>query len=626
MFLHTGHFKQKHHELVHAAGAHQTHVAHPRHLAQVDGPDTTLGKSRRQSVTFQSSNLRESVFNKTGVIKEGALAKLNTGVRRSWQKRYFEISGKYLKYYSDSRKTEVKGVCDLLNCESAAMINQLDLKIVLGAPTNSEIILRLPEDKSEQDDWTDAFNSVLEQKGIAISVQEAHQSAGHIVSASCYGFMFEMVAKSDLKIPALWIASNTKNPVIINVYVCYGQMYENINRPDDWMQVGAENYSQCKEVRRVEFITPVMLEVGNTLSIYIHTPDSIYGVGYSQEPFTEVDENIELRSGFPTTVAQPFGKPGAFSGSFVGRLEYVVHQEKKTRFMGRTSGMRCYGDMMAEEKANTEWLEAKTDAGKKYYYNGRTGETSWNNPDIAMSLKRLMDSFVGPDGEALSYQDQVHRCFATVDSDEDGIIDQNQFGDLLESIGMKFEDGAEIMHIFAQIDQNEDGKVRAQEFYQWLVEETGFAADHAVINWSSKNKKTGWVQAVDQQGVKFYYEPESGDTSWDNPDADEERRSIIEERPGITLDERLRNIFVMFDTDSDGQLSNEEFQTLVITLEPGLSDKKIAGHVRDIGLDIQKYSPALSDSVAITYPSFVGYWKRQLQSITKVNKGPKISV
>ena len=58
------------------------------------------GGGRKNSSRFKKARHthRDSMFGQS-VLKEGYLEKESSGMLKKWQRRYFELSGHYLKYY-----------------------------------------------------------------------------------------------------------------------------------------------------------------------------------------------------------------------------------------------------------------------------------------------------------------------------------------------------------------------------------------------------------------------------------------------------------------------------------------------------------------------------------------------
>jgi hypothetical protein len=70
-------------------------------------------------------------MNATEITIEGYLQKRSTGIKKSWQPRFFELGGHYLKYYTGSDKQDVRAVTDLLQLTEAAAIGEIEIHLVL---------------------------------------------------------------------------------------------------------------------------------------------------------------------------------------------------------------------------------------------------------------------------------------------------------------------------------------------------------------------------------------------------------------------------------------------------------------------------------------------------------------
>jgi hypothetical protein len=100
-----------------------------------EGPpgDTCTMDARSRSSSRKKSGFRKSTFDQPCQIK-GYLEKKSTGVRKRWQKRYFEVAGHYLKYSQDegsiNNESTIKSAIDLsklTKCERQGEIFTLKL-------------------------------------------------------------------------------------------------------------------------------------------------------------------------------------------------------------------------------------------------------------------------------------------------------------------------------------------------------------------------------------------------------------------------------------------------------------------------------------------------------------------
>ena len=114
---------------------------------------------RRSSFTKSRKDYNRSVYD-GDTVKEGALDKRTTGMVKRWQSRYFMITGHYLKYFEDEKKTKTKGVIDLsdLLAVTPDAANPEGTTFCL-ALDDAEVTLRGP--KTEVDEWIAALQTFL---------------------------------------------------------------------------------------------------------------------------------------------------------------------------------------------------------------------------------------------------------------------------------------------------------------------------------------------------------------------------------------------------------------------------------------------------------------------------------
>jgi Ca2+-binding EF-hand superfamily protein len=62
--------------------------------------------------------------------------------------------------------------------------------------------------------------------------------------------------------------------------------------------------------------------------------------------------------------------------------------------------------------------------------------------------------------------DPLRDRFDGVDGDQDGRIDQEEFGRLLDKLGLGYED-AQVRAAFTSIDVNGSGQIELEEFRAW---------------------------------------------------------------------------------------------------------------------------------------------------------------
>eukprot|EP00935_MAST-01C_sp_MAST-1C-sp1_P002436 g2436.t1 len=152
-----------------AASVTSPPVARPS-TSGLSSEDKIGGSSRKSSAGRQrkgsgsrfdkkKASWRSSVFQQS-VIKEGYLEKQSSGMIKQWQRRYFELSGHYLKYYEDKgTKSDdtVKGTIDVR--EIAELAAGKDGVIMMATSDGGKINLKAPSETSAAS-WVDAIEQV----------------------------------------------------------------------------------------------------------------------------------------------------------------------------------------------------------------------------------------------------------------------------------------------------------------------------------------------------------------------------------------------------------------------------------------------------------------------------------
>jgi calmodulin len=71
--------------------------------------------------------------------------------------------------------------------------------------------------------------------------------------------------------------------------------------------------------------------------------------------------------------------------------------------------------------------------------------------------------------DAAATRNELVRVFARFDRNDDGAIDEDEFGEMLASLG--WDSAAEVRSLeFAAIDGNSDGLVEFSEFSEWWLD------------------------------------------------------------------------------------------------------------------------------------------------------------
>ena len=141
---------------------------------------------RRRSSLFKDDSgrlLRGSVRDLTMAVKSGNMQKLSTGTFKRWQRRYFVISGHYLKYYESDpgdnvSGAKVKGAMNLLNLSKCEMTNQNKNEFEM---TSHELKMKLRAENAEHaKEWLDAIEVTTEREKLQQAQAQDLQVRNHL--------------------------------------------------------------------------------------------------------------------------------------------------------------------------------------------------------------------------------------------------------------------------------------------------------------------------------------------------------------------------------------------------------------------------------------------------------------
>jgi hypothetical protein len=117
-------------------------------------------KRSRAVLKIRNAPQRRSMYE--GDIQiEGELKKFTSnGLTKRWVSRYFTIRGHYLKYYDNAEKTDVKGVLDLAEIQSARLevLDFTTRKITLESNVAAPLLLKGPTNVMEE--WVRVIDEV----------------------------------------------------------------------------------------------------------------------------------------------------------------------------------------------------------------------------------------------------------------------------------------------------------------------------------------------------------------------------------------------------------------------------------------------------------------------------------
>jgi Ca2+-binding EF-hand superfamily protein len=106
-----------------------------------------------------------------------------------------------------------------------------------------------------------------------------------------------------------------------------------------------------------------------------------------------------------------------------------------------------------------DWCEVPSPSGKIYWFNKRTGVTSWDKPQEVVDWEaREAQKLLAPDMKAY-----LKRCFKDADDDGSGCLSTAEFVALLTGMGLGLEP-EQVETIRAEIDNDNSGSVTWSEF------------------------------------------------------------------------------------------------------------------------------------------------------------------
>jgi Ran GTPase-activating protein (RanGAP) involved in mRNA processing and transport len=116
----------------------------------------------------------------------------------------------------------------------------------------------------------------------------------------------------------------------------------------------------------------------------------------------------------------------------------------------------------------SEWVPMAGKDGSEYYYNVRTLETAWENPDHKETLLTLLEDAAASttDGKELNPHQQIELAFDRFDTDHSGELDAKELQELIIFIGYDMS-SKQLREALTALDRNGDGLISKDEFLQW---------------------------------------------------------------------------------------------------------------------------------------------------------------
>ncbi|KAL7561967.1 hypothetical protein ACA910_022522 [Epithemia clementina (nom. ined.)] len=161
------------------------------------------------------------------------------------------------------------------------------------------------------------------------------------------------------------------------------------------------------------------------------------------------------------------------------------------------------------------WSEAQDPtSGRTYFYNSETGQTSWERPtsESVKNEDEADDSIAPPHGRTVTDNKQ------SVDADQPSINNSAPADEGASPLEIDATSGQEQKFNLPQSELAPDAGDRPNEDTQ----KTGLPA--------------GWVEALDPvHGQTYYYNSETGETSWQHPDRTTRQESTSSEGPTVEV-------------------------------------------------------------------------------------------
>jgi calmodulin len=246
-----------------------------------------------------------------------------------------------------------------------------------------------------------------------------------------------------------------------------------------------------------------------------------------------------------------------------------------------------------------DWCEVPSPSGKVYWFNKRTGVTSWDKPNEIVEWEaREAQKLLAPDMKAY-----LKRCFKEADDDGSGCLSTDEFVALLKSMSLGLEP-EQVEAVRAQIDNDNSGSVTWSEFVSQAEDILKKVSGEAVGDDDDDGDACPWVElvaTVDERGAVmsdgdiaaeeeraaaagddelwatskmstkiYYYNKITNESRWDKPE-----ELTLSESVQPDIKQYLKKQFKLADKDRSGHLSRSEFVQLLKTMPLHLSDEEV---------------------------------------------------
>ncbi len=171
-----------------------------------------------------------------------------------------------------------------------------------------------------------------------------------------------------------------------------------------------------------------------------------------------------------------------------------------------------------EKPAEGDWTEVQDDEGRTYYYNTKTEETSWDNPDgfddtktDSNDTKMQETKDETPDAAGIENGDGWTKV-----KDDDGRT--YYYNTKTEQTSWDKPDG------FEKSKDVDNGMKEEEKNEATTKKDEGKSADEAT-------KEGDWTEVQDDEGQTYYYNTKTEETSWDKPTSFDSKTKDSDAKP-----------------------------------------------------------------------------------------------
>ncbi|CAK4100100.1 unnamed protein product [Aphanomyces euteiches] len=216
----------------------------------------------------------------------------------------------------------------------------------------------------------------------------------------------------------------------------------------------------------------------------------------------------------------------------------------------------------------TEWWQVQDEAKAVFFLNERTQVMQWDHPRIPSAVVAALDG----SGGGVSLDDKMIRWFSKLDADSDGVLNQ-----------------AEVAAMLTQLGQPPAAIPAALQALGMDYDATGLSMDAITPwwkTWEAKGRLGDWeivASEEEESAPVYYYNWKTGETQWEPPDVAAKMETFLDQwaiPADVPMEERIRRLFVQYDTDETGALDANEVKRLCAALGRPLDPPALASLMR----------------------------------------------